>query len=89
MTIGSHQTTIGKSQNHITPRWLIDRLGPFDLDPAAADPRPWACAKTNWTEHGLALVTNWRWPDHDAITSLSNRSHDYFERQRWHSRQAV
>jgi hypothetical protein len=54
MSLGSHQRTVGLSQNHITPRWIIDRLGgPFDLDPAAADPRPWPCARTNWTTHGL------------------------------------
>jgi len=39
MTLGSHQQTIGKSQDHLTPRWIIDALGPFDLDPCAADPR--------------------------------------------------
>jgi hypothetical protein len=53
MTLGSHQQTVGRSQNHITPKWIIDRLGPFDLDPYAADPRPWPCAATNWTTHGL------------------------------------
>lgn len=46
MTLGSHQSTIGKSQVHITPRWIIDALGPFDLDPAAAGQAPWRCAKT-------------------------------------------
>src|SRR5262249_7839350 len=45
--------SVGKSQVHITPKWIIDRLGPFDLDPCAADPRPWPCAATNWTTHGL------------------------------------
>jgi len=53
MTLGSHQQSVGRSQVHITPRWLVDRLAPFDLDPAAADPRPWACAVTNWSTHGL------------------------------------
>jgi len=53
MTLGSHQQTVGRSQNHITPKWIIDRLGPFDLDPCAADPRPWPCAATNRTTHGL------------------------------------
>jgi hypothetical protein len=47
MTLGSHQTTIGKSQQHITPRWIIDALGPFNLDPCAAYPRPWDCAEAN------------------------------------------
>jgi len=53
MTLGSHQATVGKSQVHITPRWIIDALGPFDLDPCAADPRPWDCAVTNYSCGGL------------------------------------
>lgn len=38
----------------ITPKWIIDALGPFDLDPCAADPRPWDCAGHSYTENGLA-----------------------------------
>jgi len=53
MTLGSHQRTVGKSQVHITPRWIIETLGPFDLDPCAADPRPWSCATVNYTQNGL------------------------------------
>src|SRR5262249_883607 len=53
MSLGSHQRTVGLSQNHITPRWIIDRLGPFDLDPAAADPRPWDCARISWASGSL------------------------------------
>lgn len=53
MTLGSHQRAIGKSQVHITPEWIIDALGPFDLDPCAASPRPWSCARNNYTEDGL------------------------------------
>jgi len=53
MTLGSHQISVGKSQVHCTPKWLIERLGPFDLDPCAADPRPWDCAAVNWTSRGL------------------------------------
>ena len=51
MTLGSHQRAVGKTQVHITPKKeILDRLGgPFDLDPAAADPRPWDCAATNYT----------------------------------------
>jgi DNA N-6-adenine-methyltransferase (Dam) len=54
VTLGSHQQTVGKSQNHITPKRLIDQLGPFDLDPCAAEPRPWDCARINWSVEGLA-----------------------------------
>jgi hypothetical protein len=45
----------------ITPRWVTSALGPFDLDPCAADPRPWDHAETNWAEadDGLAPARAW------------------------------
>ena len=55
MTLGSHQQTVGKSQNHITPLWIINALGgaqSFDFDPAGADPRPWDCARAQLTVVG-------------------------------------
>src|SRR5262249_18630451 len=55
MTLGPHQTSIGRTQVHITPRWIIEGLGPFDLDPAAADPRPRGCAAVNYTERDDGL----------------------------------
>ncbi len=58
MTIGSHQTTIGKSQTYLTPLWILDALGDFDLDPCAApEPRPWPTARNMITlpEDGLSL----------------------------------
>jgi len=58
MTLGSHQRAVGKSQVHITPRWILDPLRPIDLDPAAAEPRPWDCARINWTSGSLTRV----WP---------------------------
>lgn len=59
MSLGSHQRTIGKSQVHITPKWIIDALGPFDLDPCAADPRPWECASRNLTIFEDGLSSEW------------------------------
>lgn len=59
MTIGSHQTTVGKSQTHLTPWPIIEALGPFDLDPCAADPRPWDCANFNYTEAWDGLRQPW------------------------------
>jgi DNA N-6-adenine-methyltransferase (Dam) len=55
MTLGSHQKTVGDSQNWITPKWIIGALGPFDLDPAGADPRPWDCANKTLTQNGLSV----------------------------------
>jgi hypothetical protein len=59
VTLGSHQTAVGRSQSYITPRWLLDRLGEFDLDPAAANPRPWDCAARNITEDEDGLSQRW------------------------------
>lgn len=58
MTLGSHQKTVGDTQTWITPRSIIDALGPFDIDPCAADPRPWPCATDNYIYGGLTRV--WR-----------------------------
>ena len=52
-TRGAHTT-----DSWITPTWLIDRLGPFDLDPCACDPQPWPCAAEQYTENGLMLPWN-------------------------------
>jgi DNA N-6-adenine-methyltransferase (Dam) len=60
MTLGSHQRCVGRSQTHITPRWMLDRLGQFDLDPAGAVIRPWDCARVTWTSGGLERD----WPKH-------------------------
>lgn len=53
MTLGSHQQSVGKSQDHISPKRIITATGPYDLDPCAAIVRPWDCARVNWTSHGL------------------------------------
>jgi DNA N-6-adenine-methyltransferase (Dam) len=60
MTLGSHQRAVGRSQVHLTPRWIIDALGPFTTDPCAAmPPRPWDCAAVNFTEIDDGLQRNW------------------------------
>ena len=49
----SNTRSIYTTDSWITPKWLIDRIGPFDLDPCACDPQPWPCAKQQYTELGL------------------------------------
>jgi hypothetical protein len=52
--IGGHHSAEGRSNTWLTPPWILDRLGPFDLDPCAApDPRPWPTAAEHWTSDGL------------------------------------
>lgn len=43
----------GATDVWITPPWLTDALGPFDLDPCGSDTRPWDHAKETLTEGGL------------------------------------
>lgn len=59
MTLGSHQKSIGTSQVAITPRWILDPLGAFDLDPFGNDPRPWDCAAVTLTEADDGLTADW------------------------------
>lgn len=52
---GHHQRGYvpGNRDDWVTPRRIIDVLGPFDLDPACCDPMPWPTADTMWTSEGL------------------------------------
>ena len=43
----------------ITPRWLIEKLGPFALDPCACDSQPWPCADKQFTEAENGLMMPW------------------------------
>lgn len=55
--MGSHHSARAITTTWLTPPWLIDMLGPFDLDPCAApSPRPWSTAARHieLPEDGLA-----------------------------------
>lgn len=82
MSLGSHQQTIGKSQVHITPKWIIDALGPFDLDPCAAWPRPWPCAERNIPAEQDGLSVSW-----SGLVWLNPPFHRY-EVEKWLTRMA-
>lgn len=84
MTLGSHQKTVGDTQTWITPKWIIDTLGPFDLDPCAAIIRPWECANTNVIANGLDVTWKgrvWLNPPFDRydvgnwVQRLANHGH--------------
>lgn len=77
--MGSHQSARAQTTTWLTPPDLIEKLGPFDLDPCAApSPRPWATAARHieLPEDGLAADWSghvwlnppysfeaWRWLD--------------------------
>jgi len=57
--IAGHQSARAGTTTWLTPRAILDALGPFDLDPCAAPlPRPWPTAAEHYTwpeQDGLAL----------------------------------
>ena len=57
--IGSHTRPVhGDCDDWITPRHIIEALGPFNLDPCAANPQPWPTASEMWSfphQNGLAM----------------------------------
>lgn len=55
----SGRSLSGGSDEWITPKWIIDALGPFDLDPCAAVVMPWKTAGRAFTEHDNGLLKQW------------------------------
>jgi hypothetical protein len=55
----SHTRRATTTDSWITPRWLIERLGPFDLDPCAATPQPWPTAQRMIPEREDGLLYLW------------------------------
>lgn len=60
MGIGSHtKPNKGLSDSWITPKIIIDSLGPFDLDPCQCTPQPWPCAASSFTIEDDGLYREW------------------------------
>jgi phage N-6-adenine-methyltransferase len=55
----AHTRGSGTTDDWITPKWLVDRLGPFDLDPCASDTQPWPCAAQQYTFMDNGLTKPW------------------------------
>lgn len=55
-TRGKHTT-----DDWITPKWIIDAVGPFDLDPCASMKQPWTCARVQLCSNGLN-TNYWNFP---------------------------
>lgn len=55
----AHTRTARTTDVWITPKWLIDWLGSFDLDPCANDPMPWPTAARWFTEKHNGLSLPW------------------------------
>ena len=58
-SVGGHQSARARTTTWLTPRYILESLGPFDLDPCSApDPVLWPSAARHYTwpqQDGLAL----------------------------------
>lgn len=52
-----HQVT-GRTE-YLTPKYIIDEIGPFDLDPCASVIRPWPTAAKHYTINDGGLAQEW------------------------------
>lgn len=60
VTIGGFQSAAYITTTWLTPPWILDRLGRFDLDPCAApEPRPWATADRHIALPDDGLAADW------------------------------
>lgn len=58
--IGSHtKPNRGATDDWITPKAIIDKLGPFDLDPCQCEPQPWSCAAKSYNFRDNGLTSHW------------------------------
>lgn len=57
--MGSHQSHKMLSDVWLTPPFILDALGPFDLDPCACTDRPWDTAKCHFTKEDEGLYREW------------------------------
>jgi len=57
--MGSHQSARAKSVIWLSPPKIIKALGPFDLDPCAAEGQPWKTAEKQYTIADDGLSKEW------------------------------
>ena len=57
--MGFHQSARMGKDEWLTPPWLIEALGPFDLDPCAPIVRPWRMARAHYTIEDDGLSRPW------------------------------
>ena len=55
----AHTRNEKTTDSWITPKWIIEKLGPFDIDPCACDQMPWTTATRMITQAEDGLKAEW------------------------------
>lgn len=55
----SHERTSDGKDEWLTPKYITDALGPFDLDPCSPINRPWDTASRYYTQLDDGLIMPW------------------------------
>lgn len=59
MSLSGHQSAKMKNDEWLTPREIVESLGPFDLDPCSPVVRPWSTAIKHFNIHDDGLSQEW------------------------------
>lgn len=59
MSLSGHQSARSTTNEWLTPRWILDKLGKFDLDPCSPIVRPWPTATMHYTINDDGLAQPW------------------------------
>ena len=57
--MSSHQSAKSMTDTWLTPPYILEELGPFDLDPCSPVERPWPTAKKHLTIVDDGLSSDW------------------------------
>ena len=80
--MGSHQSARSIKTEWLTPPWILEKLGEFDLDPCAPVNRPWNIAKHHYTIEDDGFNKKWFGkvfcnPPYDNAGEWLNKLHDH------------
>lgn len=57
--IGGHVSQSDRSNDWITPRYILEALGRFDFDPCVCEPQPWQTASRMLNVRANGILTPW------------------------------
>lgn len=59
MAIGGHHSPVMQKDEWLTPPFILEALGPFDLDPCAPERPPWKTAARSFSRRDDGLAQEW------------------------------